>query len=138
MRNDGTRSRFLAARDRGQRTVDHKERRSPDAFLYYNGEPVPQEGQKIEYRDGRFIVPDRSIIPFIEGDGIGRDIWKAAVRVLDSAVEQVYGGQRRVIWYEIFAGEKAYQQFQEWLPQGTLDAIGGFRIAIKGLSLKTR
>ncbi len=101
-------------------------------MLSFDSQPVPQEGQNIEYYDGKFTVPDRPIIPFIEGDGVGRDIWKAAVRVFDSAVEQVYEGRRRVIWYEIFAGEKAYRQFQKWLPQDTLKAIREFRIAIKG------
>ena len=101
-------------------------------MVSFNSRPIPTQGQKIEYCNGRLIVPDRPIIPFIEGDGIGRDIWKAAVRIFDAAVEQIYGIQRRVIWYEVFAGEKAYKQFQEWLPTDTLEAISEFRIAIKG------
>ncbi len=101
-------------------------------MLSFNNRPVPQDGQKIEYRDGKFIIPDRPIIPFIEGDGTGRDIWKASVRVFDAAVERAYGGKRRLVWYEVFAGEKAHNEFKEWLPQGTLDAIREFRIAIKG------
>jgi isocitrate dehydrogenase len=98
----------------------------------YNGVPVPQNGKAIGYKDGKFVVPDNPTIPFIEGDGTGRDIWKASRRVFDAAVEKSFGGKRRVAWYEIFAGEKAFRQFGEWLPQGTLDAITEFRIAIKG------
>ena len=98
----------------------------------FNGVPVPNEGAKIEYRGGKYLVPDNPILPFIEGDGTGRDIWKAARRVVDAAVETAYGGRRRVVWYEVFAGEKAKQRFYEWLPQDTVDAIQHFRIAIKG------
>ncbi len=98
----------------------------------YNGNPVPAEGQAITYEDGRFVIPDTPVIPYIEGDGTGRDIWKASQRVFDAAVARIFGGKRRIAWYEIFAGEKAFRQFGEWLPQGTLDAIKQFRIAIKG------
>jgi len=98
----------------------------------YNRNPVPPEGQAITYVDGGFVIPDRPVIPYIEGDGTGRDIWKASQRVFDAAVEKVFGGRRRIAWYEVFAGEKAFRQFGEWLPQGTLDAIREFRIAIKG------
>ena len=72
----------------------------------YNGVPVPK-GATIGYSSGQYQVPDNPIIPFIEGDGTGRDIWKASVRVFDAAVEKAYKGQRRVVWYEVFAGEKA-------------------------------
>ena len=98
----------------------------------YNGNPVPPEGRAITYVDGGFVIPDAPVIPYIEGDGTGRDIWKASQRVFDAAVEKVFGGQRRIVWYEVFAGEKAFRKFGEWLPQGTLDAIKEFRIAIKG------
>jgi isocitrate dehydrogenase len=98
----------------------------------FNGVPVPAEGQAIEYVNGKFVIPERPVIPFIEGDGTGRDIWKASRRVFDAAVERVFGGKRHVVWYEVFAGEKAFKQFNEWLPQGTLDAITAYRIAIKG------
>jgi isocitrate dehydrogenase len=98
----------------------------------FNGNPVPAEGQTITYVDGAFVIPDRPLIPYIEGDGTGRDIWKASQRVFDAAVERVFGGKRRIVWYETFAGEKAYRKFGEWLPQGTLDAIKEYRIAIKG------
>ncbi len=98
----------------------------------YNGVAVPKDGQTIEYAAGQMRVPDAPIIPFIEGDGTGRDIWKASQRVFDAAVEKSYGGARRVAWLEIFAGEKAFNQFQEWLPQDSVNAIRDFRVAIKG------
>src|ERR1700733_5444697 len=98
----------------------------------YNGISVPSNGQKIEYSNGKYQVPDRPIIPFIEGDGTGRDIWKASVRVFDAAVEKAYEGKRSVAWYEVFAGEKAKSKFQNWLPDDTISAIREFRVAIKG------
>jgi isocitrate dehydrogenase len=73
----------------------------------YNGIPVPANGQPIAYSDGKYTVPDHPIIPFIEGDGTGRDIWRASQRVFDAAVEKAYGGKRAVRWYEVLAGEKA-------------------------------
>ena len=81
---------------------------------------------------GRCVVPDRPIVPFIEGDGSGRDIWKAAKAVIDTAVEKAYGGSKQIAWYEVFAGEKAYDRFGEWLPADTVDAIREFCVAIKG------
>ncbi len=98
----------------------------------YNGVAVPSDGQFIGYANDKYQVPDRPVIPFIEGDGTGRDIWKASRRVFDAAVEKAYGGKRRVAWFEVFAGEKAFNTFKEWLPQDTVDAIRDFRIAIKG------
>ncbi|MEJ5366682.1 MAG: isocitrate dehydrogenase (NADP(+)) [Bryobacteraceae bacterium] len=98
----------------------------------YNGVPVPAEGQPIEFENGRFLVPDNPILPFIEGDGTGPDIWRAAKAVFDAAVEKAYGGRRKVAWYEVFAGEKAFQKFNTWLPDDTLKAIQRFRVAIKG------
>jgi isocitrate dehydrogenase len=98
----------------------------------YNGVAVPADGKPIEYTDGTFRVPDRPIIPFIEGDGTGRDIWKASRRVFDAAVERAYGSKRKLVWFEVFAGEKAFNDFQQWLPQDTVDAIRDFRLAIKG------
>ena len=100
--------------------------------MTFNGIPVPTDGDSIEVRDGRFIIPDTPIIPFIEGDGIGRDIWKASRVVFDAAVELAYGANRRVVWYEILAGEKAFNRFENWLPDDTLAAIRQFHIAIKG------
>ncbi|HXR96495.1 MAG TPA: isocitrate dehydrogenase (NADP(+)) [Terriglobales bacterium] len=97
----------------------------------YNGMAVPA-GDVIQARDGRFIVPEHPIIPFIEGDGTGRDIWKASRPVWDAAVEACYGGKRRIAWFEVFAGEKAFQKFGEWLPEDTVQAARDFRFAIKG------
>jgi len=98
----------------------------------YNGVPVPANGARITYSNGRYQVPDNPIIPFIEGDGTGRDIWKASVRVFDAAVQKAYQGKRRVVWYEVFAGEKAKAEFNNWLPDDTVNAIREFRVAIKG------
>ncbi len=98
----------------------------------YNGVPVPSDGVRISYKDGRIHVPPNPIIPFIEGDGTGRDIWKASVRVFDAAVEKAYAGKRKVIWYEIFAGEKAKAKFNDWLPQESIAALQEFRVGIKG------
>ncbi len=97
----------------------------------YNGLKVPQ-GEKITFKDGKPITPDHPIIPFIEGDGIGRDIWKASKRVFDAAVEKAYGDNKKVAWYEVFAGEKAHDEFKEWLPKDTLDALKEFGVGIKG------
>ena len=98
----------------------------------YNGRGIPQDGKAIEYVGGKFAIPDRPIIPFIEGDGTGRDIWKASRRVFDAAVERAYGGKRKIAWFEVFAGEKAFNEFKQWLPDETVNAIRDFRIAIKG------
>jgi isocitrate dehydrogenase len=98
----------------------------------YNGQAIPTGGKGIAYSGGELRVPDAPIIPFIEGDGTGRDIWKASRRVFDAAVEHAYGGKRRVAWFEVFAGEKAFNAFKEWLPTDTVDAIRDFRVAIKG------
>ena len=98
----------------------------------YNGNPVPSDGAAIGYSGGRFQVPDNPILPYIEGDGTGRDIWKASRRVFDAAVEKAYGGKRRVAWYEVFAGEKAFAKFNTWLPDDTVEAIRELRVAIKG------
>src|SRR6266496_1519775 len=98
----------------------------------YNGVPVPANGATIGYSNGKYQVPDNPVIPFIEGDGTGRDIWKASVRVFDAAVEKAYKGKRRVAWYEVFAGEKAKAKFDTWLPDDTVEAIREFRVAIKG------
>ncbi len=98
----------------------------------YNGLNIPAAGQAIGYANGELQVPDKPIIPFIEGDGTGRDIWRASRRVFDAAVTHAYGGKRQVAWFEVFAGEKAFNQFKEWLPNETVDAIRDFRVAIKG------
>ncbi len=93
---------------------------------------VPAGGERIEASGGVFKVPDRPIIPFIEGDGTGPDIWRAAVRVLDAAVEVAYGSRRKIAWMEVLAGEKAFNATKEWLPAETLAAVKEFKIAIKG------
>ena len=98
----------------------------------YNGVAVPANGVRITYSSGRYQVPDNPIIPFIEGDGTGRDIWRASSRVFDAAVEKAYNGKRRFVWYEVFAGEKAKAKFDSWLPDDTVSAIREFRVAIKG------
>jgi isocitrate dehydrogenase len=100
--------------------------------MSFNGVEVPQEGSRIRLDQGQLSVPANPIIPYIEGDGTGRDIWRAAVRVFDAAVDKAYAGERKVCWYEVFAGEKAYRKFGEWLPNDTLEAIRFFRVAIKG------
>ena len=97
----------------------------------YNGIPVPTDGEAIQYSNGKFTIPDHPIIPFIEGDGTGRDIWKASQRVFDAAVEKAYGGKRSVKWYEVLAGEKSYRKTQNWLPDDTVKATVDFRVSIK-------
>ena len=98
----------------------------------YNGVPLPAGGSPITFSGGKLQVPDNPIIPYIEGDGTGRDIWAASVRVFDGAVEKAYGGKRKIHWYEIFAGEKAYTKFKDWLPQGSVDAARDLHVSIKG------
>lgn len=90
------------------------------------------DGEKIKVVDGKLVTPDYPVIPFIEGDGIGPDIWKAAERVFDAAVEKAYQAKRQIVWKEVLAGEKAYDQTGEWLPKETLDVIDEYLIAIKG------
>ncbi|MED0676220.1 MULTISPECIES: NADP-dependent isocitrate dehydrogenase [Aneurinibacillus] len=94
---------------------------------------MPTHGEKITVDStGKLNVPDNPIIPFIEGDGTGPDIWNAAVRVLDAAVEKAYKGQKKIAWYEVYAGEKAFNKYGEWLPNDTLKAINEYLVAIKG------
>jgi len=89
-------------------------------------------GTKIDYRDGRWVVPENPIIPFIEGDGTGPDIWRASRRVFDAAVQKTSGGRRQVEWREVLAGEKSFKATGSWLPDETLDVIRAHRVAIKG------
>ena len=98
----------------------------------YNGKSIPSDGKAIQYSNGIFQVPDNPIIPFIEGDGTGRDIWKASRRVFDAAVEKAYRGKRKIAWFEVYAGEKSFNEFKQWLPDETVEAIRDFRVAIKG------
>jgi isocitrate dehydrogenase len=93
---------------------------------------VPKDGAKITLVGGKLNVPDRPIVPFIEGDGTGRDIWRASVRVLDAAVEKAYGGKRKIAWTEVYAGEKAFTKFNHWLPDETVEAFREYIIGIKG------
>ena len=92
----------------------------------------PTSGTRIGYENNRLIVPDDPIVPYIEGDGTGPDIWRATQYVLDGAVAKVYGGKRKFAWYEVFAGDKANEKFGEYLPQETLDALAHYRVSIKG------
>ena len=89
-------------------------------------------GEIIRVVEGQLLVPDELVIPFIEGDGIGPDIWKATKKVVDGAVERAFGGSRRIEWKEVLAGEKAFEKTQEWLPQDTIDLISQHAVAIKG------
>src|SRR5512138_34092 len=94
----------------------------------------PSTGTAISRQSGRLVVPDNPIIPFIEGDGTGPDIWRASQRVIEAAVAKAYGGSRRIVWFEVYAGEKANQVYGEntWLPDDTLAAIQEYVVAIKG------
>src|SRR5215813_5746646 len=92
----------------------------------------PATGTAISRKGGQLIVPDDPIIPFIEGDGTGRDIWRASVRVLDAAVEKAYRGKRKIAWMEVYAGEKSFTKFNTWLPDETVEAFREFLAGIKG------
>ena len=93
---------------------------------------VPKEGERIGFVDGQLAVPNEPIIPVIEGDGIGRDIMKVARRVVDTAVQTAYNAEKRIVWFDVYAGENAMAKYNEWLPQDTFDAIEYFRVALKG------
>src|SRR5215510_8407803 len=92
----------------------------------------PATGTAITRQQGRLVVPDHPIIPFIEGDGTGPDIWRASVRVLDAAVAKAYGGRRKIAWMEVYAGEKSFKQFDNWLPDDTIEAFREYYVGIKG------
>ena len=98
----------------------------------YQHVTVPADGAKVTIQNGKLQVPDRPIVPFIEGDGTGPDIWRASVRVLDAAVAKAYGGRRKIAWMEVYAGEKAFKQFDNWLPDETVEAFREFLVGIKG------
>jgi isocitrate dehydrogenase len=100
--------------------------------MAYTSVKVPADGAKISSKDGKLRIPDNPIIPFVEGDGTGRDIWRASVRVFDAAVEKAYGGKRKVHWMEVYAGEKAFKLFNTWLPDETVEAFKEFVVGIKG------
>ncbi|MEW5872008.1 MAG: NADP-dependent isocitrate dehydrogenase [Chloroflexota bacterium] len=100
--------------------------------MSYQGVKVPEGGEKITIRNGELQVPDNPIIPFVEGDGTGRDIWRASYRVMNAAVEKAYRGRRKIHWMEVYAGEKAYNKFGSWLPDETVQVFQEFLIGIKG------
>jgi isocitrate dehydrogenase len=106
--------------------------------MIYSQVQIPSGGEKItveknvQKAEGLLHVPDKPIIPFVEGDGTGRDIWRASVRVFDSAVKKAYGGKREIQWMEVYAGEKAFHRFQTWLPDETVQAFSEFLVGIKG------
>ena len=93
---------------------------------------VPSDGVAITVKNKKMVVPDNPIIPVIEGDGIGRDLMKATRRVVDAAVAKAYNGKRKIVWMDVYAGEKANELYKEWLPQETLDAIKKYVVALKG------
>ena len=92
----------------------------------------PPAGGKITIKDGKIQCPDNPVIPFIRGDGTGPDIWAASERVFDAAVEKAYGGNRKIAWFEVFAGETAKQKFDTWLPDDTVNAFREYLVGIKG------
>jgi len=100
--------------------------------MSYENVLVPDNGAKVSIENGNLNVPDNPIIPFVEGDGTGRDIWKASQRVFDAAVEKAYHGRRKIFWMEVFAGEKAFTKYSSWLPDETVKAFREFRVGIKG------
>jgi isocitrate dehydrogenase len=100
--------------------------------MAYTQFTIPKGGEKITIKDGKLQVPDNPIIPFVEGDGTGRDIWRASVRVFDAAVQKAYKDKRKVHWMEVFAGEKAFKKFSTWLPDETVQAFTEFLVGIKG------
>ncbi|GMR11014.1 MAG: hypothetical protein BMS9Abin28_1838 [Anaerolineae bacterium] len=100
--------------------------------MSYQHSAVPPDGERIAMENGRLTVPSRPILPFIEGDGTGPDIWRASVRVFDAAVEKAYGGERDIAWMEVYAGQKAFDLTGEWLPEETVEAFREFLIGIKG------
>jgi isocitrate dehydrogenase len=93
---------------------------------------TPPAGQKITIANGKLIVPDQPIVPFIRGDGTGPDIWAASVRVFDAAVKKAYGGKRQIAWFEVFAGEESFKRFNNWLPDDTVQAFKEYLVGIKG------
>ena len=93
---------------------------------------IPSGGEKIRLEGGKLHVPHRPIIPYIEGDGTGRDIWKASQYVFDHAVEKTYGGKRKIAWMEVFAGEKPFNLYKSWLPDETVEAFKEYLVGIKG------
>ena len=100
--------------------------------MSYSFAQVPTQGERITMQNGQLCVPDHPIIPFIEGDGIGPDVWNASRRTFDAAVERAYGGSRRIVWMEVFAGQKSFEQYNTWLPDETIEAFREFVVGVKG------
>ncbi|OGO33605.1 MAG: isocitrate dehydrogenase (NADP(+)) [Chloroflexi bacterium RBG_16_54_18] len=101
-------------------------------MMGYKFVKIPAQGEKIRIKDGKLQVPDQPVVPFIEGDGTGRDIWRASVRVMDAAVQKGYGGKRKIQWMEVYAGEKAFDLTGAWLPDETMQAFEEYLVGIKG------
>src|SRR5690348_1014994 len=93
---------------------------------------APTTGDTITVQNGKLTVPNHPIIPFIEGDGTGRDIWKSSKAVIDAAVEKAYAGKKRIEWFEVYAGEKSFKKWNQWLPEDTLAALKHYLVSIKG------
>src|SRR3990172_7492950 len=100
--------------------------------MAYQSIKIPAGGEAITIQNDKLQVPDCPILPFVEGDGTGRDIWRASVAVFDAAMAKAYGGARKVMWMEVYAGEKAFTQFNSWLPDETVQAFREFLVGIKG------
>src|SRR5712675_3363567 len=101
--------------------------------MTHTSAPTPlSTGTAITRQHGRLVVPDHPVIPYIEGDGTGPDIWRASVRVLDAAVQKAFGGRRKIAWMEVYAGEKSFKQFNSWLPDDTVEAFREYYVGIKG------
>ena len=100
--------------------------------MSYSIVKVPEGGEKVRIEKGKLQVPDQPILPFIEGDGTGRDIWKASVRVFDAAVQKAYNDEKKIHWMEVFAGQKAYDNFGSWLPDESVEAFKEFLVGLKG------
>ena len=100
------------------------------AYSYQNVKPP--KGEKVSIKNGTLQVPDNPILPFIEGDGTGPDIWRASVRILDAAVEKAFGGKKKISWFEVYAGQTAFDKFQNWLPDDTVEAFKEYLVGIKG------
>ena len=100
--------------------------------MSYEHIQIPASGEKITIENNRLVVPDNPILGFVEGDGIGPDIWRASQLVFDAAVEKAYGGERQIVWREVLAGQKAFDSVESWLPDETLDAFRELLVGIKG------
>src|SRR5919109_4695964 len=119
----------VRATDRYDRSNSAPEAAVGETYRYAR---IPDRGEPIRVVTGALEVPARPIIPYIEGDGTGPDIWRATSHVLDAAVDRAYDGERKLVWMEIFAGEKAVQKTGDWLPDESLQALRTFRVGIKG------